>query len=174
VLARELTRILATSDFQRLQPEMAIAITPFVGFCGFLPPKDIALYLQVVPEFASLVDADISSSFQSLVSPTSSDLSPVSPNEYLIKSGIRQVFGSVMASPAAKVKEAVSALISRYKKGEVKSVESGVRDLAITLDRQFPDDVGVLCIFLLNVVRLDAGDAIFLQANEPHAYISGG
>jgi mannose-6-phosphate isomerase len=152
---------------------MAIAITPFVGFCGFLPPADIALYLGAVPEFASLVGPDTASSFQSLVSPISG-LPSDPPNDYSIKSGIRQVFGAVMASPPAKVKEAISVLISRYKRGETKPVESGIRDLAITLDSQFPGDVGVLCIFLLNVVRLDIGEAVFLQANEPHAYISGG
>lgn len=37
----------------------------------------------------------------------------------------------------------------------------------------FPNDVGVLSIFFLNILQLKPGQAIFLAANEPHAYLSG-
>ncbi len=33
--------------------------------------------------------------------------------------------------------------------------------------------MGCFCIFVLNVVTLRPGDAIFLAANVPHAYIRG-
>ncbi len=39
--------------------------------------------------------------------------------------------------------------------------------------KQYPGDVGVFCPFLLNCIVLEVGEAIFLPANEPHAYISG-
>jgi hypothetical protein len=32
----------------------------------------------------------------------------------------------------------------------------------------------VFCAFLLNYVSLQPGEAIFLGAGEPHAYVSGG
>ena len=42
------------------------------------------------------------------------------------------------------------------------------------LDSQFPGgDIGVFAPYFLNVLRLKQGDAIFLAANEPHAYLSG-
>ena len=41
------------------------------------------------------------------------------------------------------------------------------------LAAQFPGDIGVFAPFLLNVITLNPGDAVFLAANEPHAYISG-
>ncbi len=41
------------------------------------------------------------------------------------------------------------------------------------LCEQYPGDVGVFAPFLLNVEVLQPGDAIFLGANEPHAYIEG-
>ena len=34
-------------------------------------------------------------------------------------------------------------------------------------------DVGCFCIYYLNVVTLKPGEAIFLAANVPHAYIKG-
>lgn len=38
---------------------------------------------------------------------------------------------------------------------------------------QYPSDVGCFCAFLMNRIVLSPGQAIFLPANEPHAYISG-
>lgn len=37
----------------------------------------------------------------------------------------------------------------------------------------FPNDIGVLSIFFLNIIEMKAGQAIFLAANVPHAYLSG-
>jgi mannose-6-phosphate isomerase len=34
-------------------------------------------------------------------------------------------------------------------------------------------DVGVLSVFFLNFLRLSPGEAIFIPANTPHAYLSG-
>ena len=39
---------------------------------------------------------------------------------------------------------------------------------------QFHNDMGVFCALMLKYVFLEAGDAIFLAANKPHAYLSGG
>ena len=47
-------------------------------------------------------------------------------------------------------------------------------DLIEKLHEQFPNDVGCLSIYFLNVLSLKPGEAIFLGANVPHAYISGG
>ena len=33
--------------------------------------------------------------------------------------------------------------------------------------------MGVLSVFFLNLVSLPAGDAIYLAANQPHAYLAG-
>lgn len=42
---------------------------------------------------------------------------------------------------------------------EIKTLQSG--------------DVGCFCLFFLNIVTLRPGDAMFLGANVPHAYIEG-
>lgn len=39
--------------------------------------------------------------------------------------------------------------------------------------RYFRQDVGVLSIFFLNIVQMKPGEAIFLAANVPHAYLMG-
>lgn len=38
---------------------------------------------------------------------------------------------------------------------------------------RYPGDVGVVAPYLLNTIVLRPGEAIFLAANEPHAYLSG-
>ena len=52
-------------------------------------------------------------------------------------------------------------------------LRSTVDSLACRLHDQYPGDVGVFCVYLLNYTVLQPGDALFLAANEPHAYISG-
>lgn len=37
----------------------------------------------------------------------------------------------------------------------------------------FPNDIGVLSVFFLNILELQPGQAIFLAANLPHAYLTG-
>jgi mannose-6-phosphate isomerase len=41
------------------------------------------------------------------------------------------------------------------------------------LAKEYPGDVGVLSAFFFNYVELVPGQAIYLDANEPHAYLSG-
>lgn len=45
--------------------------------------------------------------------------------------------------------------------------------LVLNLEKQYPDDVGVIAAFFLNYVKLSPGEALYLGANEPHAYIKG-
>lgn len=45
--------------------------------------------------------------------------------------------------------------------------------LVLRLEMQYPSDVGVIAAFFLNLVKLNPGEALFLGANEPHAYLSG-
>jgi len=49
-----------------------------------------------------------------------------------------------------------------------------VGDILLKLDAEFPGDVGGFSVYFLNVMKLKKGDAIFLEANLPHAYLSGG
>lgn len=46
-------------------------------------------------------------------------------------------------------------------------------ELVLRLEKEYPGDVGVIASFLLNYVKLNSGEALYLGANEPHAYIHG-
>ncbi|KAG5052332.1 hypothetical protein JHK87_004530 [Glycine soja] len=45
--------------------------------------------------------------------------------------------------------------------------------LVLWLEKQYPSDVGVIADFFVNHVKLAPDEALFLGANEPHAYICG-
>lgn len=149
---------------------MAIAITPFEAFCGFLPASDIAKYLDEVPELVPLISESITSSFRSAATRVPAERVDLDA----IKNALRELFGALMNASASEVKATIASIRSRYVSGQASEEEKKIKDLLLRLDDQFPGDVGVLCTFVLNFVTLEPGQAVFLKANEPHAYISGG
>ncbi len=45
--------------------------------------------------------------------------------------------------------------------------------LVTELSHQYPNDIGLFCVLLLNLITLKPGEAMYLNANTPHAYIKG-
>lgn len=41
------------------------------------------------------------------------------------------------------------------------------------INKDFPNDVGILSLFFFNLIKLKPGESIFLPANIPHAYLEG-
>ncbi|KAI0250502.1 mannose-6-phosphate isomerase [Lactifluus subvellereus] len=148
------------------KPEMALAITPFTALCGFLPLAQIATYLANVPELSALIPRAVLEKFSGVAPATDS-------NAPAAKQALRDVFSAVMTAPTDAYTTQLAMLIERYEAGAVHAEEECVRELVLCLNTQFPDDIGTFCAFLLNYVNLSPGEAIFLGAGEPHAYISG-
>jgi mannose-6-phosphate isomerase len=146
---------------------MALAITPFTALCGFLPLPHIAKFLANVPELAALIPRAVLEKFLGIAPTTASD-APVA------KRALRDVFSAVMTASTDAYTAQLGRLILRYEAGTVHAEEECVRELVLRLNTQFPNDIGAFCPFLLNYIKLSPGQAIFLGAGEPHAYISGG
>ena len=146
---------------------MAIALTPFSALCGFLPTNRIVSYLETVPEFAGLIPATVRQAFVSSASSHAAS-SPETKKE------LKELFSSLMTAEESQFVPALKKLIGRYREGGAKATETQLADLVIRLHDQFPGDIGVFCPFVLNHVELEKGEAIFLGAGEPHAYVSGG
>jgi mannose-6-phosphate isomerase len=143
---------------------LALALTPFQALCGFLPLPEIAANLQSTPELAALIPPDVLEAFTAI----SSSHTPGGPQE---KAALRDLFAALMTAPEDQFKSQLQTLVKRYESlpspGELEKV-------VLTVNNQFPGDIGTFCIFLLNLVILEPGQAIFLSAGEPHAYLSGG
>lgn len=137
------------------KPEMAVAITDFEAFCGFKPLNDIKKLLTTIPEFGELVGAEVSNQF--IENPS--------------KENLRKVFANVINS--SDIATYAFKLVERTK-SQPELFGSVLADLIQRLNEQFPGDVGLFCgCLMLNHCILKSGEAMFLQALEPHAYISG-
>ncbi|KAE9402731.1 mannos-6-phosphate isomerase [Gymnopus androsaceus JB14] len=146
------------------KPELALALTPFRALCGFQPLSAIARHLFITPELSALIPKTITENFLS-VSSGSSSTSPEA------KAALKDVFSALMTADEGLIKGQIDALVHRY---QTPTPEDGsIEELVLRLNDQFPGDVGVFCAFILNYITLSPGEAIFLGAGEPHAYVSG-
>lgn len=150
------------------KPEMACAITPFEALCGFEAISTVLENVSRVPELASVLNA--SEEYTAEVKRFS--VSNKSNNEEMEKQTLKVLFSALMQSPPEMVKANVDALAARLSALPVD--ELSVTDtLALRLTGEYPGDVGVFCAYLLCYRTLEPGQAVFLGANEPHAYLKG-
>ncbi|WJX80591.1 Mannose-6-phosphate isomerase [Trifolium repens] len=146
------------------KPEMALAMTNFEALCGFIPLKELKAVIHTVPEVVDLVGAENAN----LVLQTSDQ-----NGEEKVKPVLQAVFTHFMSASKEIVTDAVNRLINRlHKESEVRLLTEKEL-LVLRLENQYPSDIGVIAAFFLNHVKLKPGEALFLGANEPHAYLSG-
>jgi mannose-6-phosphate isomerase len=147
---------------------MALAVTPFEALCGFRPVTEIAAHLEQYPEFADVVGQDVTSNFVNTVKKTGNTAKDNSVAQN--KAALKSLFAALMTKDQDQVTKLLAKLVERV------SSQAGILPELITrLDQQYPGgDIGVFSVLLLNYIKLSPGDAIFLGANEPHAYLSGG
>ena len=160
-----MTSLLYSADPNH-KPEVALALTPFRALCGFKPVAEIAAYLQETPELQALIPKSVVDAF--LEAASAGDEDPQA------RSSLKEVFHSLMSASEDDVKQNLDKLVARYGALSDRQHGSGIIDLVLTLHDQFPGDIGIFCGFILNEVILKLGEAIFLGAGEPHAYVSGG
>ena len=160
------------------KPEMAIALTPFEAMCGFRHVDEILGFISTVPELrAILVSGE--AAIESLQTAAQSGEAKA------VSTALQQVFRIYANADKQLVAAQVDALVARVTAAACSSsvIDVGTEadpsgkmlaeSLAVRLANQFPSDIGVFAPFILNFMRLKPGDAIFLAANEPHAYVSG-
>ncbi|MCH0538480.1 mannose-6-phosphate isomerase, class I [Streptomyces sp. MUM 203J] len=130
------------------KPELLCALTPFEGLCGFRAPDETA-------ELLAALDVD---SLKPYV-----DLLHAHPEE----AALREVLTAVLtADPDAMADTVADTAAACDRLGGSYAPYAG-------LAHHFPGDPGVIAAMLLNHVRLQPGEAVFLGAGVPHAYISG-
>jgi mannose-6-phosphate isomerase len=149
---------------------MAVALTPFEALCGFRPLNETAEHMEKYPELKELIGTDIAEEFLSIVKSTGD--STAEEDITHSKSVLKKTFAVLMQSSQETVTHLLAKLISRLNESQA---DDTISKLLIRLDQQYPGgDVGVFSSLLLNYVSMEPGQAIFLGANEPHAYLSGG
>ena len=153
------------------KPEMTIAITPFEGLCGFRPLKEIAHFLRTIPPLRALVGEDHASSLEATAAAEDSDL-------VTSKSSLRAAFTALINSAPEDVRAMSKSLISQAEcqditPGPSVNTTAELCELVTRCHAHFPHDIGLFVLFFLNHVRLAPGQAMYLKADDIHAYISG-
>ncbi|KAJ1255986.1 hypothetical protein BS78_K122700 [Paspalum vaginatum] len=146
------------------KPEMAVAVTEFRALCGFAATQELKEVLMTIPEIRELVGKE-----------ESSKLLRVKEKDggIGVRSYLKSAFTRLMTASEEAVSEAVSKLKSRLNSERKVRALTKKEQLVLSLEKQYPGDVGVLAAFFLNYVKLNPGEALYVGANEPHAYLSG-
>ncbi|KAG4306542.1 hypothetical protein PORY_000530 [Pneumocystis oryctolagi] len=155
------------------KPEMAIALTPFEALCGFRPVHEIVSFVTSVRAFRELL-GDSASVF----------IHEQQVNQEKYKESVQNCFAlrnllhTMLTQTAEHIKICINQLLldiheKRQDKNEYTNMYKDAYEVILRLNDQFPGDVGIFCVFLLNHVRLMPGEGIFLRANTPHAYLCG-
>ena len=162
------------------KPEMTIAVTPFDGLCGFRPLAEIVHFLQTVPSFRKLVGDDAAKSFEDAVQgqETSGSNDQIKENKQALQSAFSALMTNEKSAVASAAKELTSSAATEGDSfaghGGPSNGGKELADLVIRLNGQFEGDIGLFVLFFLNYVKLDIGEAMFLKADDIHAYLSGG
>ncbi|XP_038639972.1 mannose-6-phosphate isomerase isoform X1 [Scyliorhinus canicula] len=146
------------------KPEMAIALTPFEGLCGFRPVEEIIGFLKNVPEFHAVIGNEAAETLEN---------SPGDP--YRVSAALKKCFTRMMNCEKKTFVDQLNMLVKRVLQEAAggKDTTGSNGELLLRLHSQFPGDVGCFVIYFLNVIQLRPGEAMFLGANEPHAYLYG-
>jgi mannose-6-phosphate isomerase len=130
------------------KPELICALTEFDGLCGFRDPLRAAGLLAAL-------DVD---SLKPYV-----DLLHARPEEAALREVLTAVLSAEPEETAHTVTEAAAAC------ARLGGAYAPYADIA----HHYPGDPGVIAAMLLNHVRLQPGEALYLGAGIPHAYLNG-
>ncbi len=133
------------------KPEIICALSPFWALKGFRPREEI---LQLIGTVEELRDPALIARLEKGDDPEA-------------LGGVFRALLSLEAQPRSRV---ISAVID-----SLAGQEEAVRQVEwmLQLKQSYPSDVGVLSPALLNLVQLQPGEALFLEAGELHAYLGG-
>jgi mannose-6-phosphate isomerase len=148
------------------KPEMAIALSESVrAMFGFRPLDEIAQHLNDYPEFYRLIGHEITAHIKEAATTTRDKNNPLA-----CKSALRQMFQAYLEADNFSIQTAVDEMVARLRTLEGMD---DVQKLIFQLHEQFPGDCGIFAPLIFNIVEMSKGEALFIDANEPHAYISG-
>lgn len=137
------------------KPELIVALTPFVGLCGFRDTAELAglldeLAVPALKEFAVALGND--------------------PGE----TAVRAMLASLLRWPEPDRAGLVADVVQSARGlAATESPFAATYDWVARVAVDYPDDTGVVVILMLNLVRLAPGEAVFLRPRTLHAYLSG-
>jgi len=133
------------------KPECICALTPFWALNGFRKISEmVSLFRKVNPK-------GLEEGVEALLKQPDSR-------------GLKEFFRTLMTMDKERQKQIVDDAVN---KASLLSNDDFCFQWMIKLHQEYPSDIGVLSPIFLNLVCLSPGQAMFLPAGEPHAYLDG-
>lgn len=129
------------------KPELVFALTPFLAMNAFREFSDIIALLQPVAGAHTAIAHFLED-----------------PNE----ARLSQLFASLLNMQGEQKSRALAVL-----KAALNSQQGEPWQTIRVISEFYPDDSGLFSPLLLNVIKLNPGEAMFLFAETPHAYLNG-
>lgn len=178
--AAENERGIALSDNQRNykdpshKPEIIIALTPFYAMAGFRP-------LARTRELFEVLDCPALDHYTAMLPHAEQ------PDAQQEAESLRALFTTWITIPAPFRKNLITDIMAAAERLRAASQQSHAAELPtelpewmdqvlatiIDLNDRYPGDIGVLGALLLNHIVLQPGEALYLDAGQLHAYVSG-
>lgn len=137
------------------KPELICALTPFDGLCGF----------RDADEAAGLLAALEVDSLKPYV-----DVLHAHPESH----ALREVLTAVLTADREAIADTVhQAAAAAERLGAQDGPHAPAYRAYASIARHYPGDPGVIAAMLLNYVQLQPGEALYLGAGVPHAYLDG-
>ncbi|MES1906858.1 MAG: hypothetical protein MHM6MM_000086 [Cercozoa sp. M6MM] len=152
------------------KPEMALALTDFEALCGFRSMTELKALFSNSCFTASLVALVGEECVRRFLECQGSEWNRT------LREVVRRVLTSSQESYTAVLKQLLAtcdAVLANDTDGTASNEDRTRAELLKRLHAQHGVDVGVITSLLLNFVQLRPGEALFLAAGEPHAYLSG-
>ncbi|GAA3191915.1 MULTISPECIES: mannose-6-phosphate isomerase, class I [Streptomyces] len=137
------------------KPEMLCALTPFEGLCGFRHPAEAAdllagLEIDALKPYVDILRAEPEAD------------------------ALREVLTALLSTDRAALADCVDrAAAAADRRGAEDGPHAPAYAAYAALAHHYPGDPGILAAMLLHHVTLQPGEALFLGAGIPHAYLSG-
>ncbi|WP_461602350.1 mannose-6-phosphate isomerase, class I [Aeromonas rivipollensis] len=132
------------------KPELVFALTPYQAMNGF----------RAIPAILALFDA--------MALPALAELT-AALRQSQDEAGLQHFFHQMLILDGARKEEALTSLLAYAAARQ----DDETFALITSLAAQYPGDVGLFSPLLLNVVTLKPGQAMYLDACTPHAYVRG-
>lgn len=140
---------------QNHKPELLIALSPFFALCGFRPFAQIQQSIEGVPELARRLPR---------LEPTPASLEALVRDYLELDSGVRN---DALAAWVERLDGRRTTLDPGSLESWVLNADAATRSGARTHDQ------GLFFFLLLEMFELAPGQALFLSAGIPHAYLKG-
>ncbi|NOZ20096.1 MAG: mannose-6-phosphate isomerase, class I [Planctomycetes bacterium] len=133
------------------KPEIICALTPFWAMNGFRKIDEMVCLLK------DIGPAELETEIGQL-------------SEHRNPDGLKEFFSTLMTMDKSRQQQVVEQAVAAAERG---ASGNPIFEWMLKLNEKYPGDIGVLGPVLLNLVKLEPGQAMFLQAGQLHAYLGG-